>query len=192
MGAEPRLRETILANAAALFADRGYSATSVREVAEACKCTKPALYYHFASKEALYLACLAHETEKLLSLERQLLCDATLKEQLTHGLGLFFDHVQNDPTGMRLLMRAELRPEPNQPAFDFEAMRAHHLGQIQELLAAGVARGELRRDLDLDDAAYALKGMVDQRMQMWLHGVALPADLPARIVSLYFYGAAVR
>ena len=37
--------------ALALFADKGYEATSMREIAEQLGMTKPALYYHFGGKE---------------------------------------------------------------------------------------------------------------------------------------------
>jgi AcrR family transcriptional regulator len=39
--------------AARLFAERGYDATSVREIVEAAGVTKPTLYYHFGSKQGL-------------------------------------------------------------------------------------------------------------------------------------------
>ena len=39
--------------AARLFAERGFDATSVREIAEAAGVTKPTLYYHFGSKQGL-------------------------------------------------------------------------------------------------------------------------------------------
>ncbi|PZF97937.1 TetR family transcriptional regulator [Micromonospora deserti] len=44
-------RERILAVAAALFAERGYRATSMQEIADRVGITKAALYYHFAAKE---------------------------------------------------------------------------------------------------------------------------------------------
>ena len=43
-------REMILNQAAALFARRGYPATSMNEVAEACGLSKPALYHYFRDK----------------------------------------------------------------------------------------------------------------------------------------------
>lgn len=46
-------RTAILRKAAELFAERGYDAVSVREIVEAAGITKPALYYHFGSKEGL-------------------------------------------------------------------------------------------------------------------------------------------
>ncbi len=46
-------RERILETALDLFIERGYEKTSLREIAERVGVTKPALYYHFASKEKL-------------------------------------------------------------------------------------------------------------------------------------------
>ncbi len=51
-------REDILQAAFALFARHGYDGVSVGAVAEAADITKAALYWHFASKDALYVECL--------------------------------------------------------------------------------------------------------------------------------------
>lgn len=53
-GNETRLR--ILAVALDLFAEIGFSATSVRTIAEACGISDAALYYHFPSKRAILTA----------------------------------------------------------------------------------------------------------------------------------------
>lgn len=50
--------ERILDAAEALFAERGYAATTLRDVAAAVGVRNPSLYNHFASKEALYAAVL--------------------------------------------------------------------------------------------------------------------------------------
>jgi TetR/AcrR family transcriptional regulator len=50
--------ERILDAAEALFAARGYAATTLRDVASAVGLRNPSLYNHFASKEALYAAVL--------------------------------------------------------------------------------------------------------------------------------------
>ena len=51
-------------------------------------------------------------------------------------------------------------------------------------------QNHVRRDLDLMDGVHALTGMVDARLQLWLHGEPLAPDLPERIVSLFFHGVA--
>jgi len=53
-------KETILATAFSLFADKGFSGTSMRDIALTVKITPAALYYHFPNKKALHKAALAY------------------------------------------------------------------------------------------------------------------------------------
>lgn len=187
----PTLRDRILAEATRLFGERGYAATSVREVAEASGCTKPALYYHFGSKESLFLAALRAETDTLNRLVEAPIPDGmTVRQHLVNTLDRFFDHLRDDVVGVRLVMLADLRPEPGQPTFDFASIRDRHLARTRELLELGVVRGELRSDLRLDDAVFALTGLIDQRLQAWLQGEPLDLDLSERLVLLFFHGVA--
>jgi AcrR family transcriptional regulator len=49
-------RERILDVALDLFTDQGFDGTSMREIAERLRITKPSIYYHFASKEEILMA----------------------------------------------------------------------------------------------------------------------------------------
>ncbi|MBX3473977.1 MAG: TetR/AcrR family transcriptional regulator [Planctomycetes bacterium] len=53
---EPGTRTQVLKAAARLFAERGFDAVSVREIVQAAGVTKPAMYYHFGSKEGVATA----------------------------------------------------------------------------------------------------------------------------------------
>lgn len=53
-----RTAERIMDAAEALFGERGYAATTLRDVAAAVGVRNPSLYNHFESKEALYAAVL--------------------------------------------------------------------------------------------------------------------------------------
>jgi AcrR family transcriptional regulator len=59
----PRTRERILHAALGLFAEKGYEATSMREISEQLGITKAALYYHFDSKADIVRAMLV-DTER--------------------------------------------------------------------------------------------------------------------------------
>ncbi len=61
-------RDTILARAAALFAHRGYTATSMNEVAEACGVSKPALYHYVRDKHQLLAEIAEAHVARLLAL----------------------------------------------------------------------------------------------------------------------------
>jgi AcrR family transcriptional regulator len=49
-------RERILDVAQDLFTDQGFDGTSMREIAQRLNISKPAIYYHFASKEEILMA----------------------------------------------------------------------------------------------------------------------------------------
>lgn len=61
-------RETILARAAALFAQHGYTATSMNEVAEACGVSKPSLYHYVRDKHQLLAEIAEAHVMRLLAL----------------------------------------------------------------------------------------------------------------------------
>lgn len=55
----------VLDAAAALFAAKGYAATSMREIADACDMLPGSLYYHFAAKEDLLCEVYRRGVEQL-------------------------------------------------------------------------------------------------------------------------------
>jgi AcrR family transcriptional regulator len=63
-------RAQILDTAARLFADRGFHGVSVAELGAACGISGPALYKHFASKDAVLAEMLVEISEELLRVAR--------------------------------------------------------------------------------------------------------------------------
>jgi TetR/AcrR family transcriptional regulator len=61
-------REAILAQAARLFAQRGFPATSMNQVAEACGLSKPTLYHYYRDKYALLVSIAEGHVAKLEAL----------------------------------------------------------------------------------------------------------------------------
>ena len=64
-------REAILAAALEVFAERGYGATTMAEVARRVGLTQPALLYHFASKDELLLAVIRQRETGLVDWLRE-------------------------------------------------------------------------------------------------------------------------
>jgi AcrR family transcriptional regulator len=61
------IRASILSETAALFASRGFAASSIGDIAEACGCSKSRLYHYFDSKEAILETMLSEHVDKLLT-----------------------------------------------------------------------------------------------------------------------------
>jgi len=60
-------RAALLDEATALFAARGYAATSLEDVASASRVTRGAVYHHFAGKQALFEAVLDRQEERAMA-----------------------------------------------------------------------------------------------------------------------------
>jgi AcrR family transcriptional regulator len=99
-------REKILDVALDLFTEQGFDGTSMREIAERLRLTKPSIYYHFASKEEILLVLhmRVHELSKgaLAHLAGQAITPETwgsalsdLLDQMTAHRKLFLMHERN-------------------------------------------------------------------------------------------------
>jgi AcrR family transcriptional regulator len=66
----------------ALFAERGYEATSVEEIAERAKVSKPIVYEHFGGKEGLYAVIVDREMEHVVALISEAICSGSPRERL--------------------------------------------------------------------------------------------------------------
>lgn len=99
-------RATIERAAERLFAERGYAGTRLEDVAAAAGVTKPVLYRHFASKEALHRALLEHHRDALASDALDpYLEDGTLEQRLPAMLDAWFGYLERHPDACRLLLR---------------------------------------------------------------------------------------
>lgn len=157
--AERGLREQILEHATRLFASRGFAGTSMRELVEACKCTKAACYYYFSSKEALYREVVAYHSERISKLVTETIeGDGAVRERLHAGLDSMIDYATQDPLGMRLMQRIDLSSEDNAPVIKDIVSRDTHLCMITLLVTEGTKNGELRADMDPTEGALVLTG----------------------------------
>ena len=99
-------RAQILDAAAGVFAERGYEATSIDEVAEAAGISKPVIYDHFDSKKHLHIALIDKQTDDLLTFWRDRVSgEQSLDRQLAVGFDAFLEFVETHPYAWRLLFR---------------------------------------------------------------------------------------
>ncbi len=85
-GWQPKLYERndrILKKALELFSEKGYDATSVREICEAAGITKPTLYHFYGSKEGVYRAIVEGALERFQKdLSVALAVEGSLRDRL--------------------------------------------------------------------------------------------------------------
>jgi TetR/AcrR family transcriptional regulator len=188
---DERTRERLLRAAVDVFDRKGYAAASVREIVELAGVAKPALYYHFGSKERLLLTVLdAAAQEFSRATDRALLRPGTARDRLLalaldlHGL--FRQHV---PV-VRVAHAVFFGPVESVPPFDFARFDREIEGTVRKLVDEGQATGEIRRSANATDVSVIIMGIIGTLAMRQIHKdiAQLDADTLTRLVGLVFDG----
>ncbi|MGH9088299.1 MAG: TetR/AcrR family transcriptional regulator, partial [Acidimicrobiales bacterium] len=148
-------RQQLFAIALRLFAERGYRATTMEDVADAAGVTKPLLYQHFSSKRALYLELVDSVAEDLLSAIAEATATAAgPRQQVERGFAAYFKMVVAHEAAFRLLYGRGDAADPELGGA-LRRVEAAIVEAVDPLIAAGLAP-EHRRLL-----AYAVVGMAE-------------------------------
>jgi TetR/AcrR family transcriptional regulator len=184
------VRHRLLAAATDLFTQRGYAATTVREIVGAAGVTKPVLYYYFRNKEGIYLELMREAfsrldeliagtagdrgsaTQKLLRL-----CDRTYT--------LFMENVKV----ARVMYSIYYGPHQGAPFFDFDAYHLKFQEAVRGLIHEGIRNGEFRKG-NPEDMTWAILGAINVAMEVHLGHpeLQLGREGLARILKIIFQG----
>lgn len=106
-------RGQLLAAASDVFVDHGFHAAAMDEIADRAGVSKPVLYQHFSSKLDLYLAVLQQHVDILVYGVRQALRTTRDNRLRLHAaVHAFFDFVEDDSQGYRLIFENDYVTEP--------------------------------------------------------------------------------
>ena len=112
LGPDERRRQ-LLDVACVEFAERGFHATAMDDLALAAGVTKPVFYQHFPSKRALFVAVLEDVGGRLLEVLTAATASArTGRARVEEGFSAYFRFVENDRAAFRLLFGASARNDP--------------------------------------------------------------------------------
>lgn len=160
-------RQRLLDAALEVFAARGYNETAVDDIARVSDTSKGGLYFHFPSKQALFLALLDEASDALLRRVEEAM--ATETEPLARGDAALRE-VLHTFGGHRLLARF-LLVEAIGAGSEFTArlndLHAAFANLIAECLDDAIARGQIP-PCDTGIAAHAWYGAVNQTVLRWL------------------------
>jgi AcrR family transcriptional regulator len=180
-------REQLIEVALAVFAEKGYSAASVAEVAHRGQVSKPIVYEHFGGKEGLYAVVVDREMHELLRRITTALTGVTAddpRDLLTRATVAFLGYVEDHAVGFRVLVR----DSPVAASGTFSSLLGDIAVQLEQVLGRELAR------LGVDDTvaalySQALVGMVALTGQWWLDARSPDRDeVAAHLVNLAWYG----
>ncbi len=156
-----------------LFAERGYAATTMDDIAEAAGVTKPLVYQHFASKRALYLELMdVFSHEIVTAIVKATSAAGGPRQQVERGFAAYFELMLADERAFHLLYGRDAPDDPELGA----ALR-----RIEETIAEAI---DPLIDADLEPEhrlllAHAVVGMAEGASRHWLDG-RRPAQGTAR------------
>jgi AcrR family transcriptional regulator len=104
MSAKER-REQLVGVARSLFAERGYEATSVEELAERAGVSKPVVYQHFGGKEGLYAVVVDREVTALTAAITAAMDSSHPKLAAQGAADAFLRYIEEREEGFRVLLR---------------------------------------------------------------------------------------
>ncbi|MDT5335559.1 MAG: TetR/AcrR family transcriptional regulator, cholesterol catabolism regulator [Mycobacterium sp.] len=147
----PSRRDELLDLAAAMFAERGLRATTVRDIADSAGILSGSLYHHFKSKEQMVEEVLRDFLDWLFGRYQEIV--ETETDPLKRVEGLFmasFEAIEHRHAQV-VIYQDEAKRLSSLPQFAFvdERNREQRTMWI-DVLKQGVAEGSLRADLDVD------------------------------------------
>ncbi len=86
-----------------VFAEKGFEAASVEEIAERARVSKPIVYEHFSGKEGLYAVVVDREMETVVSIITAAIAAGTPRERVESAALAFLTYVRDHPDGFAVL-----------------------------------------------------------------------------------------
>ena len=187
-------RQQLLQAALKSFAERGYAATSVQEIVDAARVSKPALYYYFADKADLFQALVdeAHDGRYQV-MKNAAARGVSVAEKLEEIVAAIFEFSLKNRELMRLAFATAFAASGEAPG----QCRCREKGKrnfefVRSLMEQGQKSGELDRGFNPDELTMGLYGQLNSYVMIRL----LVPDCPLnrhtarQIVRLFLNGAA--
>lgn len=188
--ADDHVRTRLLRAAVDVFDRKGYAAASVREIVEGAGVSKPALYYHFGSKEGVLLAIVAEAMREFeAAVARGVRAPGTARTRLVTMCDEVYALLRRNVPVVRVAHAISFGPIEGAPAFDPTVPDRILRTGVEQVLADGVASGELRA-VPAFDLVLALMGVIGECIHHEVHNPSDPIgpDRMRQVLSLVFEG----
>lgn len=182
------IHASILDTTATLFASRGFAASSIGDIADACNCSKSRLYHYFESKESILSTMLTTHIDRLLTGAKALLTQHTDPADRFRALVRYFLEVYAVSSSKHVVMLTCIEFLP-------AAKKKEVLGKQRELVA--IVRdllGEMHPQQTDDHDISHVDTMLFFGMINWTYtwyqpdGPVRPSELADRSVQIFLEG----
>jgi AcrR family transcriptional regulator len=162
-------RKQLLEAARGLFARRGLSGTSIRDIAQAAKINSSMISYYFESKEGLYKACIEEIAETSLAMTAKVLQPPANETEYRLRLEMFLDNImqlflEDRDSGLIFIREFDRQQSPAQQTFRESFLKV--LNGLVSYFSEAQKRGLVDPDKDPHTLASLLFGCVISQMRM--------------------------
>jgi AcrR family transcriptional regulator len=189
-------RRQILRAALKHFADSGYAATSVQQIVGDAKVSKPALYYHFKDKAALFEALVNEAHDGRFRVLQEASARARgIRGQLSEMLVALFEHFHKNRDLTRIAFStAYAAPGEVPPGLSHLDKCRRNLDFFHALIEQAQKAGELDGRFDSWDLAYGFYGQTNFYItaHLLIPNYRLDRRAAERVVDLFLVGAAAK
>ncbi len=148
----------------AVFAKHGYEATSVEEIAEHAKISKPIIYEHFGGKEGLYAVVVDREMEYVVRRIAEAIATGLPRQRVERAALAFLTYVRDHPDGFAVLAHGAPATMASGGMSSLLNDVATRVGDIFAAAFAGAGYDPKNAPI----YAHALIGMVTSVGQWWI------------------------
>lgn len=181
-------RERILFEASFLFANRGYHATTTREIAEAVGIKQPSLFHHFESKGAIAEALLEWDLGNILPYTQRLASSpGSPAVRLYTYLIADIEHTTRAPYNLNGIYAEDVMGDPAFARWYRLRMELHNA--VERIVRQGMEAGELIK-MRPDVAREAVMGVVIRVLSLY-SGRRKGADVADQAATLMLRGLLV-
>jgi AcrR family transcriptional regulator len=182
-------KEQVIRKAAELFREKGYAASSMRDLAQKMGIEAASLYSHIKSKEEI----LQHLCFDMASEFRKSLCEvekqkAPASEKLRNGIVGHIEVMAKDLTASAVFMN-EHRHLSQPYLREFLLLRINYINRFKDIIEEGITTGEFKESIDKKLAVMTLFSSLNW-MPQWYdpHSNIVPADLGQQLSDMLVNG----
>lgn len=181
-------KQIILEAAARLFRDKGYPATSMRDLAQAVDLKASSLYNHISSKEEiLHKICFDNARHFLYAMQEVEKKEGSATDQVKELLRLHIRLATEDPTSVTSF-NDEWRHLSEPQLSDFKALRKDYENRFKAIIKTGIENGEFN-SLNANIILYTLLSSI-RWLYDWYHpdGKITAEELVENLLDLLLRG----
>ncbi len=152
------MRESILVAAVQLFAEYGYHAAPLRDIARIAGIQAASIYHHYANKQALLVEIMETYMQRLIESLKHILNEYDDPVKRLHEAIANHIRMHTMYKNEFFIIDTEIRALENENRPQILALRSRYEELLQEILRDGMERGVFRQS-DVKIASYAIIAM---------------------------------